>query len=214
MLLKGYRKEIFRPKCNPGFESVHCIAHLDQDIGESLPYLNAELGGFELFQGPAGRDLPGPGQDHHGPPPADCGQCVKGRCRGRQDPCSGSSGRSTTSGDRREEIQPSYHGAPKPKILEILKLLPKTNCRKCGQPTCMVFASLVAQGVKGPEDCPELNGQKSEELKSLHGQAFPWRPDWSPNAVNNKLGHGMRRRFSWLKSFATAFGYTNIDITS
>ncbi len=52
MLLKGYRKEIFRPKCNPGFESVHCIAHLDQDIGEALPYLNAELGGFEYFREP------------------------------------------------------------------------------------------------------------------------------------------------------------------
>ena len=46
MLLISYEKEIFRPKCNPGFESVHCIAHLDQDIGEALPYLNAELGGF------------------------------------------------------------------------------------------------------------------------------------------------------------------------
>ena len=43
MLLKGYQKEIFRPKCNPSFQSVHCIAHLDQDIGEALPYLNATL---------------------------------------------------------------------------------------------------------------------------------------------------------------------------
>ncbi|MFW6099209.1 MAG: hypothetical protein ACOC79_01795 [Thermodesulfobacteriota bacterium] len=42
MLLKGYQKEIFRPKCNPGFQSVHCIAHLDQDIAEALPYLNAQ----------------------------------------------------------------------------------------------------------------------------------------------------------------------------
>ncbi|MCF8145888.1 MAG: hypothetical protein K9N21_18420 [Deltaproteobacteria bacterium] len=47
MLLNGYRKEIFRPKCNPGFESVHCIAHLDQDIGEAFPYQNEELGGLQ-----------------------------------------------------------------------------------------------------------------------------------------------------------------------
>ncbi|MDZ7696169.1 MAG: hypothetical protein U5R49_04300 [Deltaproteobacteria bacterium] len=52
MLLESYQKEIFRPKCNPGFESVHCIAHLDQDIAEALPYLNAELGGFEYFRDP------------------------------------------------------------------------------------------------------------------------------------------------------------------
>jgi len=32
MLLKTYSIEIFRPECNPGFESVHSIAHLDQNI--------------------------------------------------------------------------------------------------------------------------------------------------------------------------------------
>ena len=47
MLLKSYIKEIFRAKCNPGFESVHCIAHLDQDINAVIPYLNAALGVFE-----------------------------------------------------------------------------------------------------------------------------------------------------------------------
>jgi len=43
MLLNRYSKEIFRPECNPAFESVHCIAHLDQDISEVLPYLNADV---------------------------------------------------------------------------------------------------------------------------------------------------------------------------
>ena len=52
MLLRGYRKEIFRPKCNPNFQTVHCIAHLDQDIAEALPYLNAILGGFEYLKDP------------------------------------------------------------------------------------------------------------------------------------------------------------------
>ena len=54
--------------------------------------------------------------------------------------------------------------------LEIFKLLPKTNCRECGQPTCMVFASLVAQGAKGPEDCPELAEQPAEDLLSYMAQ--------------------------------------------
>ena len=52
MLLKSYSKEIFRPECNPGFETVHCIAHLDQDISAVLPYLNAVLGGFEYLKDP------------------------------------------------------------------------------------------------------------------------------------------------------------------
>ena len=47
MLLKNYTKEIFRPECNPSFQSLHCIVHLEQDVSEILPYLNASLGGFE-----------------------------------------------------------------------------------------------------------------------------------------------------------------------
>jgi ArsR family metal-binding transcriptional regulator len=52
MLLKSYTKEIFRPECNPRFQSLHCIAHLGQDIREVLPYLNAVLGGFEYLKDP------------------------------------------------------------------------------------------------------------------------------------------------------------------
>ena len=36
-MLLSYRKEIFRPECNSTFQSLHCIARLDQDIGEVLP---------------------------------------------------------------------------------------------------------------------------------------------------------------------------------
>ncbi len=52
MLLNGYSKKIFRPECNPSFESVHCIATLDEDIFEALPYLNAELGGTQYYKDP------------------------------------------------------------------------------------------------------------------------------------------------------------------
>ena len=52
MLLKGYRKEIFNPTCNSHFQSVHCIAHLDEDIGKVLPYLNAALGGDTYIKSP------------------------------------------------------------------------------------------------------------------------------------------------------------------
>jgi ArsR family metal-binding transcriptional regulator len=52
MLLQSYTKEIFRPECNPSFQSLHCIAHLDQDVSEALPYLNSMLGGFDYFKEP------------------------------------------------------------------------------------------------------------------------------------------------------------------
>jgi ArsR family metal-binding transcriptional regulator len=52
MFLKEYRKEIFRPECNPNFQSVHCIAYLETDISEVLPYLNTVLGGSTYTQDP------------------------------------------------------------------------------------------------------------------------------------------------------------------
>lgn len=52
MLLQQYRIDMFRPKCNPSFESVHCVARLDQDISEVLPYLNTTLGGGDYAKDP------------------------------------------------------------------------------------------------------------------------------------------------------------------
>ncbi len=47
MILKSYELEIFNNECRPSAMTVQCYAHLDQDVSEALPYLNAVLGGFE-----------------------------------------------------------------------------------------------------------------------------------------------------------------------
>ena len=46
----------------------------------------------------------------------------------------------------RKNIIPEYEGRRKPKLIEILKLLPRTNCKKCGRPTCMAFAAQMVEG--------------------------------------------------------------------
>ena len=66
--------------------------------------------------------------------------------------------------EKKDTITPSYTGLPRPGIIEILKLLPKTNCRQCGQPTCMVFATKVAEGAKGPGDCPGIGAEEGRKL--------------------------------------------------
>ena len=43
------------------------------------------------------------------------------------------------------------------KALEIYKLLPKTNCKKCGYPTCLAFAMKLATGKVEVEACPDLD---------------------------------------------------------
>ncbi|MBM4018767.1 MAG: acetyl-CoA decarbonylase/synthase complex subunit gamma [Planctomycetes bacterium] len=48
--------------------------------------------------------------------------------------------------------------------LEIFKLLPKTNCKKCGQPTCLAFAMALAQKKVSLEQCPDASPQAREAL--------------------------------------------------
>jgi acetyl-CoA decarbonylase/synthase complex subunit gamma len=48
--------------------------------------------------------------------------------------------------------------------LEIFKLLPKTNCKKCGLPTCLAFAMQLAQKRAKLDDCPSASEQARETL--------------------------------------------------
>jgi acetyl-CoA decarbonylase/synthase complex subunit gamma len=54
--------------------------------------------------------------------------------------------------------------------LDIFKQLPKTNCRDCGQPTCLAFAMKLAQKQASLDQCPHV----SEEAKAaLSGASAP-----------------------------------------
>ena len=76
MLLKSYRKEIIRPECRPEAESLHCIAHLDQDIGEVLP-ISMPPGRVPVHQGPAFGLVQDPRQADRGPSPKNLRQCAE-----------------------------------------------------------------------------------------------------------------------------------------
>ena len=41
--------------------------------------------------------------------------------------------------------------------MEVFKLLPRTNCRKCNKPTCLAFAAAVFQGQASLGDCPFID---------------------------------------------------------
>ncbi|MHC4467721.1 MAG: acetyl-CoA decarbonylase/synthase complex subunit gamma, partial [Planctomycetota bacterium] len=48
--------------------------------------------------------------------------------------------------------------------LEIFKLLPKTNCKKCGKPTCLAFAMQLAQKRASLEECPDVSEEAKQAL--------------------------------------------------
>ena len=54
----------------------------------------------------------------------------------RHMPCwAGSGGQINEVYDRREEIIPRYAGQARLKVIDVLKLLPMTNCKACGYAT-------------------------------------------------------------------------------
>ena len=169
MLLKGYTKEIFRPDCNPSFLSLHCIAHLEQDVSEALPYLNATLGGFEYLKDPPAVTFKVHGKIITVHPREIAVNALKDEEEAdkilewlKQE--------INETWENRGEIAPVFENAPRPSILEILKNLPRTNCGDCGQPTCMVFAVQLAEGVRGPEDCLPLGEHNYDKLQEYLGQ--------------------------------------------
>ncbi len=154
----------------PGAMNVNCFAHLDQDISSALPYLNAILYGFEYIKEPPSVTFRAQGKliTVHGRKIAvntlkdenEARKIVEWIIRKIND-----------AWDKRDEIEPNYSGVGRPSIIEILKLLPKTNCRECGSPTCMVFATLVAEGANDSSGCPQLS-KENKDLLSIYLEPF------------------------------------------
>jgi ArsR family metal-binding transcriptional regulator len=57
---------------------------------------------------------------------------------------------------RRDEIVPLARPRKRPGMLDVWKLLPKSNCRVCGQQTCMAFAVGLLLGEARLRDCRPL----------------------------------------------------------
>ena len=58
--------------------------------------------------------------------------------------------------EQREQLTPITARRASARPLDVWKLLPQTNCGKCGEATCMAFAFLLIQGKKGLDVCPVL----------------------------------------------------------
>ncbi len=66
---------------------------------------------------------------------------------------------------RRATIVPSFERRTKPPVLEIYKRLPRTNCKACGELTCMAFAASLWQGTAQPAQCTPVFTDKYAGLR-------------------------------------------------
>jgi ArsR family metal-binding transcriptional regulator len=75
----------------------------------------------------------------------------------------------------RELLMPRYEARARINLMQIYRLLPRTNCGKCDCSTCMAFAAALLEGGKELNCCPVLQQPENEEdlraLKVLLGSA-------------------------------------------
>ena len=83
--------------------------------------------------------------------------------------------------------------------IQIFKLLPKTNCKECGVPTCLAFAMNLASGKAELDACPYVSDEAKEQL--AEASAPPIRPVALGKGVRKTTAGGETVLFRHEKTF-------------
>lgn len=83
--------------------------------------------------------------------------------------------------------------------IQIFKLLPKTNCKECGVPTCLAFAMNLASGKAELDSCPYVSDEAREQL--AEASAPPIRPVVVGNGVRKATTGGETVLYRHEKTF-------------
>ena len=155
MLIDKYDLELFTPPCSPGEERFAARALLARDISQALPYLNATLRGARYTH--AARALTWTKAGHYVAfhPFEIAVSNVEDRAAARQE-IESLIALVNRTWERRSEIAPDVELHQRPTPLALFRLLPQTNCKQCGEPTCYTFALKLAAAQRKPADCPPL----------------------------------------------------------
>jgi ArsR family metal-binding transcriptional regulator len=167
MLIEKYDLEVFTPPCEPGAERFAATARLTTDISAVLPYLNATLRGAVYLPGANALTWKKGGHNiaFHAYQVATSN--VEDR-EGAEKELKGLINLVNRTWERRAEIEPDYKTRQRPTSMALYKLLPQTNCKQCGEPTCYTFALKLAASQKKLADCPALLEPKySDQLADL-----------------------------------------------
>jgi len=148
MLIKDYQLRIVLSDCNPSSQKVNAIADLSEDISEVLPYLNTVLKGIQYNEAEKILVVKKGGRLITFRPR----QIALTKLEDENDARIVMEELKQILNEtyaNREQIKPTYTSRSIPRPLDIFKLLPGTNCKKCGELTCLAFAvKLVGQEIE------------------------------------------------------------------
>jgi len=154
----------FVAPCVAEEDHLRLAAQIEGDLGPVMPYLNAEVhGGTFNPQGPTFTFMDGPRLINVFPHRA-----AVARAREMQDAWRTLANLKRRANDiwaRRASITPSYARRVQMSALEIYSRLPRTNCRRCGEATCLAFAAKLLNGAQRLENCKPVFSGDREDLK-------------------------------------------------
>ena len=167
MLIEKYDLEVFTPPCDPGAERYAARVRLTVDISDVLPYLNATLRGAVYL--PSANALTWKKGGHniafHAYEIATSN--VEDRDEAEKE-LKGLIDLVNRTWERHADITPDFETHQRPTSMAIYKLLPQTNCKQCGEPTCYTFALKLAASQRQIADCSQLSEpQYTDQLAAL-----------------------------------------------
>ncbi len=165
-LVHSYHLELIEPPCIPGADFWSAKAHIEDDLTDLLPYLNAEFTKARYFPDSKAIVL----------------NYETKKCSFRPHEISAAPFDDRKQAaefvdrvvelvnsiwSRRDQIEPSFAYREPPRTIEILKLLPGTNCKECGYLTCMAFANELREGREDLSKCTQLSEENRGKLLHL-----------------------------------------------
>ncbi len=162
MLIDSYDLQISAPACDLTSETWVAKLGVPADLTEALPYMNAVM--EKGFYDADNATLVWKADGHNYAMRAH--EIAINRLLSRehaQEMAERIVSLVNETWERRAEITPDTTKRIPPKLLEIFKLLPRSNCRECGVLTCMAYAAQLIDGDKCLEDCPALLEAGNEE---------------------------------------------------
>ncbi len=156
MLIQGYSDFLLKtPVFRPGASEWIALCKLDADVSQLFPYINAVAEDALYYE-----------QPHY----------IQFNLAGRL--CSLYADRVTIKSfedreqaqefinrlidflndlfSKKDSLTPNHKKYKHQSVIDIFKILPRTNCQECGFVTCMAFAAALSKGKTLPEQCPHL----------------------------------------------------------
>jgi ArsR family metal-binding transcriptional regulator len=163
-LIDEYSIKIVEPGCAPGSGRYGIQIDLVDDISAVLPYLNAQIGNGSYDHANHILIWREPSQAYALHPKEIRIARIEDSAMANQI-ASELIDKINQVWQDKGTITPCFTERKVPTVIDLFKLLPRTNCKQCGFLTCLAYADALRSGQVRIEDCRPLSEAKYEGNK-------------------------------------------------